>query len=82
MSNCMAQAHRYVGQGAERKLYTGQCVLELGHDLDHLPADLAAEQIYNRAFNEGVDAAIAYVDEQDDSPSTLGLLTGLKELKR
>jgi len=57
--SCQAQAHTYVGRGPARKLYSGPCVLELGHELDHLPASLAQERMFDQAFNAGVDAALA-----------------------
>ena len=57
-ATCQAYAHRYVGKGKDRVLYEGNCVLERGHDLDHLPASLAAQSQYIAAFNAGVDAAL------------------------
>lgn len=58
---CRSYAHRYVGKGAERKLYEGPCVLEIGHDMDHLPYALAMEQSFNQAYNQGVTDALAKV---------------------
>jgi hypothetical protein len=61
MSTCMANAHRYVGKGLERELFEGPCVLEIGHDGDHLPSGLAYKQQYERAFNDGVTTALESV---------------------
>ena len=58
MSVCQAQAHRYVGKGKDRELFEGQCVLEHGHDGDHLPGPLAYKQQYDQAFNAGVSTAL------------------------
>lgn len=83
MAGCQAQAHRYVGKGKDRELFTGPCVLEeAGHDGDHLPAALAYKQQYDATFNAGVDAAIAKVAELQDTPSTGALLEELQAVKR
>lgn len=60
-ATCQSYAHRYVGKGKDRLLYEGNCVLEIGHDMDHLPASLAAVGQYTQAFNAGADAALAAV---------------------
>lgn len=56
---CQAWAEVYLGRGQARELYAGNCVLERGHDSDHLPHTLQAKQAYDQAFNAGVDAALA-----------------------
>lgn len=66
---CMAIARTYIGKGLDRKLYEGVCVLEeVGHDGDHLPAALAAEQQYTAAYNAGVQAASAAAKVWATSP--------------
>lgn len=48
-------------------LYQGPCVLdELGHDGDHLPAELAAVMQYNAAFNDGVNTLARELLREDD----------------
>lgn len=61
MAQCQALANRYIGKGKDRKQYSGTCVLEHGHDSDHLPYDLAMEQVNARVFNEALEQVLAQV---------------------
>lgn len=65
-ATCQAWAELYLGRGTERQQYAGNCVLERGHDGDHLPHTLQAKQAYDQAFNAGrqagLDTAISVLD--------------------
>ena len=61
-ATCQSWAERYIGRGASRVQYAGNCVLERGHDGDHLPHTLQAKQSYDQAFNDGLSVAISVID--------------------
>lgn len=77
-ATCQAWSTRYVGRKAERKTYEGPCVLEAGHDLDHLPASLAAEQSEARVWNAALDACLAIVRNE----SVRSLSEAIEALRR
>lgn len=68
MATCQGYAQRYVGKGKDRTLIEGRCVLEVAHDGDCMPAQMAYKQMQDLAYNQAIDDVLALLGQDIQTP--------------